>query len=187
MIEQALYFLKNQINNYLKLRTDSDGKIELIPIFDKKEKLQVSSLAMTLVNIEEETHLKNQNPYRETAQGTIAKVDPKVMVNLYVLISANFGDDEFGYRESLKFISYVIAFFQSHPIFKHSSSPELDSGIEKLLIELYRLSFDQQNNLWSSLGAKLMTSVMYKVKMLAIYDDNIKMDAPPILEANLKS
>ena len=187
MIEQTLYFLKNQINYYLKLRTGSDDKIELIPIFDKKEELQVSNLAMTLVNIEEEQVLKNQNLYRETSQGTIAKTDPKIMVNLYVLISANFGDDEFGYRESLKFISYVIAFFQSHRVFNSNTNPDLDSQLEKLTVELYSLSFEQQNNLWSSLGAKLMTSVMYKIKLLAIYDDNIKMDAPPISEANLKS
>lgn len=187
MIEQTLYFLKNQINHYLKLRTGSDDKIELIPIFDKKEKLQVSNLAMTLVNIEEEQVLKNQNLYRETPQGTIAKTDPRIMVNLYVLISANFGDDEFGYRESLKFISYVIAYFQSHRVFNPVNNPDLDAGLEKLTTELYSLSFEQQNNLWSSLGAKLMTSVMYKIKLLAIYDDNIKMDAPPISVANLKS
>jgi hypothetical protein len=187
MIEQSLFFLKNQINNYLKLRTGSEDKIQLVPIFDKNEKLQVSSLAMTLVNIEEEMVMKNQNLYRETPQGTIAKSDPKIMVNLYVLISANFGDDEFAYRESLKFISYVISFFQSHHVFVPSAYPELDGQIDRLSTELCSLSFEQQNNLWGSLGAKLMASVMYKIKLLAIYDDNIKMEAPPITEANLKT
>jgi hypothetical protein len=131
--------------------------------------------------------MKNQNLYRETPQGTIAKSDPKIMVNLYVLISANFGDDEFAYRESLKFISYVISFFQSHHVFVPSAYPELDGQIDRLSTELCSLSFEQQNNLWGSLGAKLMASVMYKIKLLAIYDDNIKMEAPPITEANLKT
>lgn len=187
MIEQTLYFLKSQIDNYLKLRTGSANKIDLIPIFDKNEKLQVKNLAMTLVNIEEEIVMKNQNLYRETTEGTIAKTEPKVMVNLYILITANFGDDEFSYRESLKFISYVIAFFQSHPVFSPSGYPDLDPQITRLITELFSLPFDQQNNLWSSLGAKLMTSVLYKIKLLPIYDDNIKMDAPPIVEANLNS
>ncbi len=186
MIEQSLFFLKNQLNNYLKLRTNSDDdKVELIPLFDKNGKQQVSSLAMTLVSIEEERVLKNQNLYRETLQGTIAKTDPKIMVNLYVLFAANFGDDEFGYRESLKFISYVISFFQSHSLFTPTNYPGLEEQVAKLTTELHTLSFEQQNNLWGSLGAKLMSSVMYKVKMLVIYDDNIKMDAPPITEANL--
>ncbi|SFF52032.1 uncharacterized protein DUF4255 [Sunxiuqinia elliptica] len=187
MIEQTLFFLKSQLNNYLKLRTGLEDKVELIPVLDKHGKLQVSKLAMTLVNIEEERIMKNQNLYRETPQGTIAKTDPKVMVNLYVLFSSNFGDDEFAYRESLKFIAYVIHFFQSHSLFTPTAYPELGEQIDKLTVELFSLSFEQQNNLWASLGAKLMSSVMYKVKLLAIYDDNIKMDAPPVLEANLKS
>lgn len=187
MIELALFFLKTQLNNYLKLRTGSEDKVELIPIFDKNGKLQVSNLAMTLVNIEEERVMKNQNLYRETPQGTLAKTDPKVMVNLYLLISANVGEDEFGYRESLKFISHVISYFQSHSLFTPANSPDLDDQIAKLSIELVTLSLEQQNNLWGALGAKQMCSVMYKVKLLAIYDDNIKMDAPPITEANLNS
>ena len=186
MIEQSLFFLKNQVNNYLKLRTGLEDKIELAPIFDKSGKLQVSGLTMTLVNIEEETMMKNQNLYRETPHGTIARTAPKVMVNLYLLITSNFGDDEFAYRESLKFISYVISFFQSHSVFVPSAYPELDGQIDKLTTELYSLSFEQQNNLWGSLGAKLMASVMYKIKLLAIYDDNIKTDAPPIMVTHLK-
>jgi hypothetical protein len=72
-------------------------------------------------------------------------------------------------------------------VFVPSAYPELDGQIDRLSTELCSLSFEQQNNLWGSLGAKLMASVMYKIKLLAIYDDNIKMEAPPITEANLKT
>lgn len=188
MIEKVLLFIKNQINNYLNLRTGSDDKLELGPLTDNDGKIIVTNLGLTLVNIEEEKIIKNQQPFfRETPQGTIAKVNPKIMVNLYLLFTANFGDDEFSYRENLKFISYVMSFFQTKNVFTPKQFPELDSNVEKLMAELYTMPFEQLNYLWGAIGSKYLTSVMYKLRMLAIYEDEIKSDAPPITIAKLKT
>ena len=185
MIEKTLVFIRDQINNYLTLRIGSEDKISLSSLLDKDSNLIATDLSMTLVNIEEEKVLKNQPHYRETPQGTIAKINPEIMVNLYVLFTANFGDDELGYRESLKFISYIIGFFQARNVFTPKRYPTLDPSIEKLLVEMYSMSFEAINNLWGSLGAKHMTSVLYKIRLLAIQEDEIKMDAPPIIEGRL--
>jgi hypothetical protein len=188
MIEKVLLFIKNQVNYYLNLKTGSDDKLELGPLTDNEGKIVVSNLGLTLVNIEEEKLIKNQQPFfRETPQGTIAKVNPKLMVNLYLLFSANFGDDEFGYRESLKFISYVMSFFQTNQVFTPRQFPELDRSVEKLTAELYTMPFEQMNYLWGAIGSKYLTSVMYKLRMIAIHEDEIKSDAPPVTIAKLKT
>lgn len=188
MIEKVMLFIKNQVNYYLNLRTGSDDKLELSPITDKDGTIIITNLGLTLVNIEEEKVIKNQQPFfKETPQGTIARVNPKIMVNLYLLFTANFGDDEFSYRESLKFISYVMGFFQSNQVFTPKLYPELESNVEKLVAELYTLPFEQLNYLWGAMGSKYITSVMYKMRMLAIYEDEIKSDAPPVTVAKLKT
>ena len=188
MIEKVLLFIRNQLNNYLNLRTGSDDKLELGPLTDNEGKIIVKNVGLTLVNVEEEKLIKNQQPFfKETPQGTIAKVNPKIMVNLYLLFTTNFGDDELSYRESLKFISYIMSFFQTNQVFTPKHFPELDSNVEKLVAELYTLPFEQLNYLWGAIGSKYLTSVMYKMRMLAIHEDEIKMDAPPVTIAKLKT
>lgn len=186
MIEKVLYFLRTQIDKYLALRTSQDDKIILSDLTDKDGKVIVSGLAMTLVNIEEERLMRNQPHFKETPHGTVAKVNPEVMINLYILFTANFGDDELSYRESLKFISHVIAFFQARNVFNPEAYPTLDEKIKKLTAELHSLSLEQQNHLWGSLGTRYMTSVMYKLKILAIQEEEIRSEAPPVIKANLK-
>lgn len=187
MLEKVLFFLRNQVNRYLKLKTGSEDKLILSRILDKDGKLLVTDLGMTLVNIEEESTMRNMPFYKETPQGTMAKINPEVMVNLYVLFTANFSDDEFGYRESLKFISRIISFFQVNRVFTPKLFPELDPSIEKISAELFSMNFEQQNHLWGALGAKSMTSVMYKLRVIAISEDEIKMEAPPITRAELET
>lgn len=185
MIEHVMQFIRDQINLYLYLKTGLDDRLVLSNLTDKDGKLLVSSLALTLVNIEEERLVKNQPYYKETPQGTLARINPAVMLNLYVLFSANFGDNEVNYRESLKFISYVISFFQVNQSFTPQSHPVLDSRIEKLVPELCSTSFEQLNYLWGSLGTKYLPSALYKVRLIAIQEDQVQMEAPPITEAKL--
>jgi hypothetical protein len=107
---------------------------------------------------------------------TVSYLNPDVKLNLYVMITTNFGD----YSTALKYLSYVISFFQSKFVFDHQSSPKLDLGIEKLIVELYTLTFEQQNYLWSAVGSKLLPSVLYKVRMLVVQENLSKLDAPSI-------
>ena len=51
--------------------------------------------------------------------------------------------------------------------FDKADYPDLDP-IEYLIVELYSLSFEQQNQLWASLGGKYMPSVVYKVRLVVI-------------------
>ena len=40
--------------------------------------------------------------------------------------------------------------------------------IEKLIVEMISLTFEQQNHMWGTLGAKYLPSVLYKVRMLVV-------------------
>ncbi|MFA6923683.1 MAG: DUF4255 domain-containing protein [Bacteroidales bacterium] len=174
MIDKALLFLKDEINNYLKLKTGVNNKIVLSGVVDDTGNVVIDkdTIGLSLINVEEERALKNQVHDNKGTENS----NPEIKINLYILFSANFST----YTESLKFISYIILFFQSRSVFTKKNYPQLNDGIEKLLVDLYSLSLDEQNQLWSSLGSKYMPSVLYKVKTLFIKEEIINEISPAI-------
>jgi hypothetical protein len=184
MIEKALLFLENQVNGYLKKISGFDNKLSLSNITNNEGKTIIKDLGLTLVNIEEETIGKTQTTYKKDSNDKTYIVNPEIKLNLYLLFTANFGDNDTGYRESLKFLSYVISFFQAKNVFNHQNSPDLDENIERLALSLYSVPFEQQNYLWGSIGAKYLPSVMYKARVITVQADDIKADVYRITESN---
>ncbi|MGO4773489.1 Pvc16 family protein [Flavobacterium sp. W22_SRS_FK3] len=77
----------------------------------------------------------------------LVAVFPEIRIELLVLFVAKFND----YTQSLKFLSYVIKFFQANRVFDPRNSPELyGENIEKLIVELVTLPLEEQNQVWHS-------------------------------------
>ena len=88
-------------------------------------------------------------------------------MNIYLLFSAYFTSEN--YVEGLKFITSVIAFFQSRQgIFTTQNTPSLNGIIDKLNVEMVSPDLRDQSNVWSGLGAKYLPSVLYRVKTMPI-------------------
>jgi len=172
IIYQALYFLKNQLNSYLKFQLGddySDTAFISNPVTQDGSAAANTSdrILLTLTNVEEERIGKMQTPPVKSVNGQEVRVNPEINLNLYILFIANRNN----YEESLKFVSHVITFFQGKNVFTPNNSPELDTSIEKLIAELSTVSYEQLNNLWGAMGAKYMPSVLYKVRMLSVQSD----------------
>jgi uncharacterized protein DUF4255 len=142
---------------------------------------QVSNkLALFLVNIE-----KDGMPYRASqataggfGRGGISHAP--VHLNLLLLFAATFSGTN--YPESLKFISHTIGFFQSRPVFDHQNTPELDSRIDKLMLDIENLSIADLSNLWGILSGKYMPSVMYRVRVVTIDSGQLIGQAPYVVQ-----
>lgn len=122
---------------------------------------------MMIINIEEERIFKAQVQKQRRIDNDIDVANPEIKLNLYIVIAANPGTNEGSYDAALKRLSGVITYFQGTSYFDKTDYPELDP-VEYLIVELYTLSFEQQNQLWASLGAKYMPSVVYKVRLVVI-------------------
>ncbi|MGD8663637.1 MAG: DUF4255 domain-containing protein [Desulfobacterales bacterium] len=187
MIDKALDVLKNGIRDYLvqlpDLNITSQEIIHLDHIVEADGSLALpgDSLGLSLVNIEEERITKAQQNFSRSADGNIVHMNPEIKLNLFVLIVANFSN----YRTGLEFLSGAIRFFQSKNVFTTANTPELDPQIQKLIVEMMTLSFEQQNHMWGSLGAKYLPSVMYKVRMLTIQEGLAADEQKPITMVNL--
>lgn len=200
MIHTSLSFLTQQINEYLKLKTDDSEteRIFLTSVATENAGIVIpySSLGLSLINIEEERVFKDQKTTFINQSGTSETMNPEIKLNLYILISANFQDDDnstpttVDYEEGLKQLSYVISFFQSKNVFTPDNSPEMagkDPHLRKLVVELYSYSFEQLYNFWSVVGTKYLPSVLYRVRLIRFQEQAVKSTALPIEKIGIDS
>jgi hypothetical protein len=173
--------------------------VENIALFESNSPANLDDkIVFTLVNIEEESTLKNA-PYQKRNGGNTARYEnPPVYLNLYLLITScnkTAGQNDKNYLDALEKLSHVIRFFQGKNAFSlaNSSSPDLTKFPDDDLInmsikaELYTLTFEQINYLWASLGGKQMPFVMYKLRLIAITDRKLVREVPLIEEINTNS
>ena len=180
MIYEALSCLVDEINEHFRIRLKvSEDKVSLSAIVNQDGTIAIqgeNKILLTLTNIEKETVGRNNSAFSGSPLSN--NKSPILTVNLYILFSAYFSNGN--YPESLRFISFIIAFFQQKSVFNHINTPRLDPEIDKLIFEMASISPEQLNNIWGSLGAKYMPSVIYKVRMLT-YDNNVIREYRPLV------
>ena len=155
MIEKALKFISDEINSYLKIKDNPaiDGiKLDNIPRLQDQgiNPDSLNRIILSLVNIEEDRISKNPEDFYRGSDNKIVYKNAPIHLNLYCLFAYNPEENDATtnhLEEALKYISYMIQFFQNRNVFNQSNSPALDLGIEKLLMELNILGFEQFNHL----------------------------------------
>ena len=187
MIDQVLTFLNTHLDSYLRLKLDPSNSNSFIQVAniawndnDTSGSTGTNNPAnafITLVNIEEDRISKSPENYVRQGSETTYK-NPKIYLNLYVLFAVNLSS----YTESLKRLSFIIQFFQYQNVFTPLNSPDLPAGVEKLILDLNTLSFQDMNNLWGILGSKYLPSVMYKMRMISISEEFVQGNTPLLHE-----
>ncbi len=181
MIDTALKFLKCEMEEYLSLvcgnTVNEEGFIVLSNVASKDGDwaIPANKIGMSLINIEEERILKDQVFEHRNTEGVYERYNPNIKLNLYVLFCANFvnsTDQTSIYGEGLKQLSHVIAYFQGKNVFTPDNSPGMNPALQRLIVDMYSYSFEQQYNFWSILGAKYLPSVLYKVRLVT-YQERI--------------
>jgi len=182
MIDKSLETLKKVIHNYLvllpELNLTSEEAIVLTSVVkaDGIMAIPENSLGITLVRVEEERVVKSQNSVSINSEGMVSKINPEIKLNLFVLVSANFSN----YETGLKFLSAVVKCFQGNNVFTPENTPEMDPSLQKLIVELYTLNFEEQNHLWGSLGAKYIPSLLYRVRLVTVQEAQKLKEEPQI-------
>jgi hypothetical protein len=173
MINEALEFITGELNNHFKNAFKvPDDKAIVSNLVDASGHAPLAihdKLVICLANIEQETSIANLGFTHNTGQSYQVRNQP-LNINLYVLFAANFNN----YNESLKFISSTIAFFQSNYVFLRSNYSSMGEGIDKLVFELLKTDYENAHYLWNAIGAKYLPSMIYKMRMLTINENNIR-------------
>ena len=181
MLHLAADFLRQELNGWLLQRTGSSdpfGTAVLSRIANDSGKRDIPNdrIGVALVNVEEERTVRSQLPQPAYVDGRPVMREPEVKLNLHLLFAAHFNS----YETALKQLSFVLTFFQGHPVFTAERYPALDPRIRKLGIDLISLSFEQLNQLWAFLGAKQLPAALYRARLVALQDDEPAAVGTPI-------
>lgn len=175
MIDHALTFLKNRLNEQLARSFPADAALEERVQFPEGDKLEPLSLRLgavnaMLINMTQEPVLRQPDMHaRVLSDGTRVNVNPDVRIELWVLFAARFKN----YEDSLAALSRVLRYFQANRLFEPANAPDLQPGIQRLSVELRTLSFNEQNDLWGSLRIAYHPSLLYKVGLLSYQEDGL--------------
>lgn len=182
MINKVIQFLTDQLGKVLN-QPGSPKNLLLTSVVNEKGELNIDAgqIAIMLVNIDEERALKAQLPReRRLAPDQIQFANPEIRLNLFIMLAANPGGDN--YNAALERLSIAMLFFQGNSFFdrKKFSALAVEPVIEQISVELHSLSFEQQNQLWGSLGAKYLPSAIYKVRVAIMADTSFGTTVPAI-------
>lgn len=171
MIHQVLPAIAIELNKFLKsVFNITEDKVILSGIVNADGSIAIQEtdkIILTMAGIEPERSKSETGTYVSTPRGSFTRLKPPISVNIYMLFSAYFTTEN--YVEGLKFLTSVIGFFQSRGgVFTPQNTPALDVGIERLVAELVPLEFRDISNLWGSLGAKYIPSILFRLKTLSI-------------------
>jgi hypothetical protein len=182
MIDVAIQFVAGQLNESLRSRFGAPDDMvvasSLLELDGGPAHEAANKLVVFLVNVERDTM-----PYRSRAsagggeRGVVTR-EP-VYLNLLLMFAANFAGGH--YREALKLLSATVGFFQARPVFDHASSPMLDERIEKLTVEIENLSIAELSNLWGILGSRYLPSMVYRLRMVVIDQQQVVEQTPRVL------
>jgi len=199
MIRTAFEFLAEELKTYIVKKEPAmfRNEIAVIPsslmktdgTFAIGSQSESFRIIMTLINLEED-RISDSQSYFQKVNDKVQFINPPVNLNAFVLFSA-LGDN---YLSDLRLLSYIISFFQAYPVFDEEGFPQLNNKVEagktwqkigKLIVNLHALTMEQQNNMWASVGAKHMPSVVYKIRTISFTDAEPDMEAPPITQIKI--
>ncbi len=134
-------------------------------------------LVMSLVNLQEESTLKN-GQYSRPVGERVAYQPPPVPVNLFLLFSALHED----YGTALKVLSRVVECFQASREISSMTVPrplEVSPDV-KVFLDLYSLTFEQLNHLWGALGGKQVPFLLYRARLVTIDAERLQAEGNAI-------
>lgn len=185
MIHLAVNHIVNTLNDYVNLRTGELGRVVQNNLLDQSgNEIDAvdGKVVMSLVNLAEDPACRSVNGYQRQDDGNFHKVEPEVRLYLYLLFIANLND----YTEALKSLAHVISCFQKKNYFDYAEISGLENRDGRLVLELYSLTFEQLNHLWGSLGAKYRPSVLYRVRIVSIQEEQIEAVIPGVGEIEIR-
>lgn len=180
MLEKALQFttkiLRQHLRNKFALNDNvvvlnnvinPDGEIPLL----NKNKIIIS-----LLNIEQENNKQFYGRNQKLPNGDYANVNPFQRYNLDVLFSANFEE----YQESLKFLNATLQFFQENTSVNQGIYADIPDGLNKIDYDLEQITYHQMHSLWSAIGSKYQPSIIYKIRLITIENENVLAVEPAV-------
>lgn len=182
MIDRVLKYLAQQLNQRFNGATSSDPVV-VMPETAPSDSVSFADNKVTLLLLrtEEERTMRQDDPWlrqkievvrennRETINKTVKRMAPPILLHLYVLLVSR----NTSYGTAMSRLSDIIRFFQAQRVFDKDSEgwPQELYELPELRVELHSPTFTTMNEIWSMLKAPLHPSVMYKLTLTLLEDE----------------
>jgi hypothetical protein len=172
MIYEVLQTLTDNLNIYFrtKLKIQED-KAELSAVVNQDGTIALQSenkVLVTLLNIERE-------PF--SASGQIIGRQ-KLSLNILVIFSCHFSNSN--YSEAIRFLDLIITYFEENYTLE---AQNIYDGNNKIKVEIETYNIDKVHNVWATIGAKYLPSVVYKLRMVVVDSNSISSFTPAVNSA----
>jgi len=175
MIDVAINHIAMELNQYLKQRFVLDeDQVVIANILEQDGTVAPhvnNKIVVSLVNIQHDTTPQRLPGHSGGGAARSAVSQRPLHFNLYLMFASYFGGNN--YQEGLKFLSNTISYFQTNPIFDRSNSPGLAQGIDKLVLDIENLDFNDLSNLWGVLSGKYLPSILYRVRLVCFDEGSV--------------
>ena len=172
MIHPVLKFLAEQLNTYIE-EVKKPGDILEAPYvilqnisrLDEDAVKTTNKVLISLVNISEESTMKNNPDYALTRNNLVNYSNPPINLNLFIMITSFMTN----YENALIYLSHAITFFQGKYSFTLKDSTTEVEGLPDdfhIILDIYSLGFEQLNYVWSTFGGKQHPFVCFKVRLI---------------------
>jgi hypothetical protein len=176
MLNQVLEIIRKEVNDYIGNKlgdTTVTNRVVLTSYVNDSGQVAIpsDSVGLSLLNIEEERTFKSAGLVQTgRAASSSSFVSQPICLNLQIMFTAYFNT----YSESLKHLSYILACLQTKSMFDaDNTSAMADIDTPKLVFELNTLGLEQQHYIWAMIGLRYLPSVIYKVRMMTVFEADI--------------
>ncbi|MBB6458873.1 Pvc16 family protein [Flammeovirga kamogawensis] len=157
MLSQLIFFLENEISDFISSKRDSSFEIVLGPPKNKEDLKAIGNdgktlLLINIVNLVEEVFGGVQ------ANGNSTTLNVKIMISVY---------NEDNYLDSLGYLSDVISFFTKHSTFTPESGPGIE-GLMRLNFKVFNIPDNDLSTMFLSMGVEKLPSVIYECRLATI-------------------
>ena len=176
MIYEVLQTLTDNLNIYFrtKLKIQED-KAELSAIVNQDGTIALQSenkILVTLLNIERE-------PFSASGQ-TVGR--QRLSLNILVMFSCHFSNSN--YSEAIRFLGLIITYFEENYTLEVNN---IYDGKNKIKIEIETFNLEKVHNVWATIGAKYLPSVIYKLRMIVVDSNTISTFTPALQSVGAKT
>lgn len=181
-IRQTLEAVRKRLNQFI--RAADPGELEWVLLSNLVDPSGTpyqeanNRLVMFLANVARENTIGTYNPTRPAEGNRHAAVAPPLYVDLYVLVVANFYNEN--YKVGLDLLTLTLSFFQQNPFFTPDNLPDLPAGVDRLTFELANLPPTELSYVLGLAGVKYLPSAYYKVRMLPFQSDAVQKEVPAV-------
>ena len=172
MIDQALLFVADRLNRFLKSDGSQVDRLVLGPLIEQDGTVPNANddkIVLTLASIEQ---------IHDIARTSRMATRRSINLSLHLLFAASFQD----YATGLHYLSRTIAFLEANPVFGRTA-PGLPSGIDQLAFDMASVGYSELSHLWSGLGAKYMPSALYLMRMITLEGQELESAVPAAVDA----